>query len=864
MKKAFFLSILISFIISGCSNDHFITDKSYRQKVEAQFEKQKDLAKNRSVQLFGVFDKDLTASETEALKFLYAYSSLSDLADYNGDFFLQNVRCSFAARDTFTWGKTVPENLFRHFVLPVRVNNENLDSSRWVFFLELMDRIKKLPMKAAVLEVNHWCHEKVTYRGSDGRTSSPLASVKTAWGRCGEESTFTVAALRSVGIPARQCYTPRWAHSDDNHAWVEVWVDGKWHFIGACEPDADLDLAWFTKPAKRAMLVNTTVFGDYQGPEDVLQKDPLFTKINVLENYAPTRKVFTKVTDANNRVIDSATVEFQLYNYAEFYPLFKTVTGKDGYCSFKTGYGDLLVWAAKDGKYGFQKLDVRKADTVKIVLDHEPGQAYDLVLDLMPPAETELNVTISDSAKKQNSDRLAFEDKLRGSYEATFIDSMKSARFAKLVNLDPDSLWGFLHKSRGNWRTLTDFITEVPEEKRRLIFPLFENLSEKDLRDIDTAVLLDNVNHTGKLAPTSGDLSDLSQYIMSPRVDNEFLKPFRQFFQAEFDSIFIDGSRKDPLRVAGWIRENIKVNNTGNYSRAPITPVGVYELKVADGHSADICFVAICRSFGIPARLDQATRVPQFKSAGQWHDVYIFEQKQNAGTKGTIELINPKSNVKKPEYIIHYTVEEYKDGFFRTLDYEGSPLVQNYPCSIEIPAGPCLMVTGNRLANGTVLAKLKVFEMKAGEKMAQSIDLRKDQLPLQEYGRINISLFSFKIKPGMVIAWIDPDKEPTKHLLADLRQKKSEFGNWKGKFVMVFPSEQQMKSFVKTEAVLLPENISYSFQSTFPVRPSDIKIKAGSTNNLPFILFVNPTGVINYLSEGYRIGIGDELLTLMK
>ena len=73
-------------------------------------------------------------------------------------------------------------------------------------------------MYDAVLEVNHWCHEKANYQPSDARTSSPLATVKTAYGRCGEESTFLVAALRSVGIPARQVYTPRWAHTDDNHA----------------------------------------------------------------------------------------------------------------------------------------------------------------------------------------------------------------------------------------------------------------------------------------------------------------------------------------------------------------------------------------------------------------------------------------------------------------------------------------------------------------------------------------------------------------------------------------------------------------------------------------------------------------------
>jgi len=52
---------------------------------------------------------------------------------------------------------------------------------------------------------------------------SPLATIRTAYGRCGEESVLTVAALRAVGIPARQCYTPLWAHCDDNHAWVEAW-----------------------------------------------------------------------------------------------------------------------------------------------------------------------------------------------------------------------------------------------------------------------------------------------------------------------------------------------------------------------------------------------------------------------------------------------------------------------------------------------------------------------------------------------------------------------------------------------------------------------------------------------------------------
>ena len=184
----------------------------------------------------------------------------NDLIDRDGAYFLENVRTSLEARKEMPWGKNIPEREWRHFVLPIRVNNEALDASRPYLFKELKERVKGLSLEQAVLEVNHWCHEHVVYTPSDSRTSSPLATLRTAYGRCGEESTLLVAALRAVGIPARQVYTPRWAHTDDNHAWVEAWVDGKWLFLGACEPEPVLNLAWFNAPVSRAMLVHTKAF----------------------------------------------------------------------------------------------------------------------------------------------------------------------------------------------------------------------------------------------------------------------------------------------------------------------------------------------------------------------------------------------------------------------------------------------------------------------------------------------------------------------------------------------------------------------------------------------------------------------------
>ena len=864
MKKVLFIAFLASMLISACDNNHFISDRGYRNKVDIQFARQKELAGNRSDELFDVFRQKLTTRETEALRFLIAYSPLSDLADYSGEFFLKNVRASFAARDTFSWGKTVPENLFRHFVLPVRVNNENLDSSRWVFFREMKDRLKKLSMKEAVLEVNHWCHEKVTYRGSDGRTSSPLASVKTAYGRCGEESTFTVAALRAVGIPARQCYTPRWAHSDDNHAWVEVWVDGKWHFIGACEPDADLDLAWFTAPAKRTMLVNTNVFGDYQGPEDILVKDTRFTRINVLANYAATKRIYAKVVDVQKKPIDSAVIEFQLYNYAEFYTLHKTFTDQHGMASFLTGHGDLLIWASKNGKFGYSKVTILSSDTAVIMLSIKPGREYTETFDLVPPPEIKTVANVSDFLRDINTKRLAFEDKIRADYESTFIDSAKTYRLAHTLGTSGDSLWNLLRKSRGNWREIIDFITGTPKNRKYLIFPLLDNISEKDLRDVTPEVLADQVSDTLEYLPLCTKAEIFHADILSPRVDNEWLKPFKVFFRKNTDRKSVDKFRKNPDSLANWIRQHIAPDNTANWGRAPLTPVGSYELRVADNHSRDILFVAMCRSFGIPARLEPGTRVPQFYLNDTWHDVFFEKHPQESNLRGNLTLVSDPGNDRKPEYYTHFTIEKFDNGFYRSLDYENDPQVSNFPCTLSVSPGNYLIVTGNRIQGGTVLASIQFFNLEAGKTVTQSIALRKNLLPLPVYGKISPSMVGGPIPNGMVLVWADPDKEPTKHLFADLRQRKQEFESWQGRIALVFPTEELMKTFQKKEASSIPKNIVYFFVATFPVKLGDNNVTISSLKNLPVVMFLNPQGVINYLSEGYKIGTGDELLRLMR
>ena len=74
----------------------------------------------------------------QAVDTLYARMSLPDSLDYPRSFFVKNARMSLLAIDNMPWGKTISDTLFYDFVLPVRTNNERLDSCRTVFYLSLI------------------------------------------------------------------------------------------------------------------------------------------------------------------------------------------------------------------------------------------------------------------------------------------------------------------------------------------------------------------------------------------------------------------------------------------------------------------------------------------------------------------------------------------------------------------------------------------------------------------------------------------------------------------------------------------------------------------------------------------------------
>ena len=857
--KVWIVSLGLLFQISACK-EHLIDDTAFRKEIHEEFVARKSLFTSGDV--YKVFDSAMTTREREAMEYLYSSMNTADMGDYTGEYFLENVRMALRAKDEMPWGKIVPNDLFMYSVLPVRVNNERLDDFRKVYYETLSNRVKGMTLHEAALEINHWCHEHVVYVPTDSRTLSPMACMVNAQGRCGEESTFAVAAMRTVGIPARQVYTPRWAHTDDNHAWVEVWVDGKWQFLGACEPEPELNMAWFNQPASRALLMHTRINGIYRGNEDVIKKTECFTEINVIDTYAPIRKSTVTVVDAQDKPVAGAMVEFKIYNYAEFYSVVKLLADDKGQASLHSGLGDMLVWASHNGKFGFGKLD---SENLTVKLMHNDGDVFHFEEDIVPPVQGDIPVHATPEAIAMNKERLAMEDSIRGRYLCTFFSKGMGNGYTPAET-------ELIVEARGNWKNVKAFIDGTHGDERKRAIALLEVLPKKDLHDTSLEVLEDALKST----PVQPLSKEYVEYVLSPRISMEYLQPYRMQIREALYGVV--GEKPDAAAIIEWVKKNITVNDEYNPIYLQTTPAGVLRLRYADHKSRNRFFVAACRSFGIESHMQTITGNPQYLHDGEWIEVEFEGKKEAAAPRiGVLKTKYDKSVVKAtpmPRYENHFTIARIDNGSYNTI-YVGSKnardtadgfITQEY----DLDEGYYMLTTGNRMASGKVLARSVTFNVKEGETTDVNMLIRPANDDIAVIGNMNpeekylpqgrqeeASILSVTGRGYFLIAVMGTDDEPTNHALHDLAAIGKELKQWGRPIVVLSPSATDAVRFNKS----LLKDIDISFGVDMGGKVKDM-LCAGCNSKLhtlPVVALCDSFGRIVYFTQGYNTSLGEQL-----
>ena len=425
----------------------------------------------------------------------------------------------------------------------------------------------------------------------------------------------------------------------------------------------------------------------------------------------------------------------------------------------------------------------------------------------------------------------------------------------------------------GNYKEISSFLSEVPDSLKNFALSMLEILPDKDLRDSRESILSDHLRY----CPIPGHLNQgkdydmFIRYVLNPRVANENLVAWRSYFFKSIPPEMIPELKQNPIMLVKYVNDNFILDDTDNYYKTPLTPRGVNALKITDSDSRAIFFVSLCRTFGIPARLEPGNNIPQFYMNNEWHEVYFSDQKPDSAKKGFLKLTSSeKSPV--PEYYTHFTLARFENGRYNTLEYDYNRKISEFSEELALAPGNYLLVTGNRMENGDVLSGMTFFNLSENEHKTLEIKLRKEESDNVTLGTIDINAITKLFKAdnctperitskGIAIIWIDPEKEPTKHVFNDLPLLKEEFDSWGGYFLFLTKSPISESNYFRNEELKkLPENSLFGVDADLKELKQIIDYKANGEISLPYVLLLDKNTNILFTSSGYRVGIGDIIL----
>ena len=836
--------------------------------------------------------------ERALLKSYLGTLPLTDVFDTSLAVLASFARQSRELRAESPWCMDVPEDVFVHFVAYPRVNNEPLEDAWPTFRAHLSERLAGLDAEAAVLEANYWCCETATYQASDGRTLGPLGVLASGDGRCGEESTYLVTALRSVGIPARQLYTPWWAHCDDNHAWVEAYTGDGWHYLGACEPDQQLDRGWFTAASGRAMLVHTRLFGDYgcdfERDAHLLAREGSQVIVNLTERYAPTTTLTVHVRDMLGAPVAGSAVRLQLVNEAGWRDIASLVTDGRGSASIVVGEGTLRV-AASIGERLCQQV-ISTAETSEVTLVPEPE-------DSQPAGWEEIDVH-APADHPAPSRPVTPEQAALGRRRKHEADAMRTERVAGYVaaarelahecGRDDETCLPFFERAFANAPEVARFLTTDDGEDRA---QLLSTLTTKDFRDLRASILEDHVQgsrlvHADALSYLEREGVDDAEraeglyrrYVLCPRGHFEHLSAYRSFIRVFFDEGQVAAFREDPMAVWSYICENTSIDVRHHVKKLVGTPVGALVSGQAGEFTRRALFVAICRTFGIPARISTIDLGIEYFSHGGFVPVERPEC--------TVGVTFSYGETPAPGYFHDWTIARLKRDNapsgaprlgFDTLDLFGKAEFENGVCQVGLPVGTYLVTTSSRLPSGDSQVAERLVSVGEGG-VAEPVELVVRQ-PAVDQMLEDISVEEFELRDGcgdaldpastivegrpLVTAFLEPGMEPTEHLLNEMREERERLAEAGASLLLVVRDESELADPTLSRTLPALEDVT------------DVTVAFDDFSELPERLarrmFVNPEKLPlcilatagegafrgRYAAAGYNVGTVDLMLKLM-
>lgn len=153
-----------------------------------------------------------------------------DVNNIESFFLIQDIEDAFRIRDSVPWGKTMPFDIFKEYVLPYKVHTETL-TPQWR--MTLYNKYKHViqgigdPREAFAALLNYLQKQTKAANSNFSGDIDPLTMDYLKRGSCSQLCVYYIAVLRSVGLPAAYDYIDGWGnYSRSGHSWVSYIDEG--------------------------------------------------------------------------------------------------------------------------------------------------------------------------------------------------------------------------------------------------------------------------------------------------------------------------------------------------------------------------------------------------------------------------------------------------------------------------------------------------------------------------------------------------------------------------------------------------------------------------------------------------------------
>ena len=449
--------------------------------------------------------------------------------------------------------------------------------------------------------------------------------------------------------------------------------------------------------------------------------------------------------------------------------------------------------------------------------------------------------------------------------------------------------------ARGNWKAVRTFVEESKDQEAAK--SLLRVISAKDLRDVPLEVLRDHLDNTEPLPQFASDKELSMRYIFNPRVANEPLVPYKKYFRETVPADLQHSFKSSLEALRQWCQKEISLDKDYNPLDYPVEPIGVWKARKADSYSRGIFFVSMARAMGWPARIDGVTGKVQAYHDGRWQDILLdVARPAAAAPQGTLRLSYQDNGIiDNPKYYYQFTISKFdKKGQLQKLSYDegdngleqGTSWVKTFKDGAPMDAGYYMLVTGSRLASGSVLVNMRSFDIRPGKTTDEELVMRRDTTAVAVLGSFDAenrfaylgeakdltkaeqfvspeakeqSVLSTTGRGYYILGVLGAGEEPTNHALKDIIAERETFDHWDRSLVLLFKDKTSQSRYRPEDFVGLPTKTVFGRDESGKILSelvTSLKLRAG---NLPVFIIADTFNRVVFYSQGYTIGLGRQL-----